>query len=155
MQNGIRFTPQQIVEVSDCVTREALGEMIRTRRGRFAFEELEDMCGYCDRTLLDAVAKEDDVKDPVDEEIQREIQKEMEQLDEMQFEPQPQTGPGLFSQILRGWAAKKVGYKHFGRCTGNCAACPAHYGYRYGRWYYGRHHTSGCEFGGNSGGGGL
>lgn len=37
------------------------------------------------------------------------------------------------------------------RCDGNCANCPPHYGYRYGRWYYGHHHRHGCEFGGNKG----
>lgn len=31
--------------------------------------------------------------------------------------------------------------------------CPPHYGYRYGRWYYGHDHVHGCEFGGNKGSG--
>ena len=34
-----------------------------------------------------------------------------------------------------------------------CANCPPHYGYRYGRWYYGHDHVHGCEFGGNKGSG--
>ena len=37
------------------------------------------------------------------------------------------------------------------RCDGNCSRCPAHYGYRYGRWYYGHGHQYGCERGGNGG----
>lgn len=41
-----------------------------------------------------------------------------------------------------------------GKCNGDCANCPPHYGYRYGRWYYGHSHTEGCEFGGNSCSGG-
>lgn len=36
-------------------------------------------------------------------------------------------------------------------CDGDCANCPAHYGYRYGRWYYGHGHQHGCERGGNGG----
>lgn len=36
-------------------------------------------------------------------------------------------------------------------CDGDCAHCPAHYGYRYGRWYYGHGHQYGCERGGNGG----
>jgi len=44
-------------------------------------------------------------------------------------------------------------HRHTGRCDGNCAQCPPHYGYRYGRWYYGHDHIHGCEFGGNRGGG--
>ncbi|MDO5392431.1 MAG: hypothetical protein Q4F24_15255 [Eubacteriales bacterium] len=43
--------------------------------------------------------------------------------------------------------------KHSGKCNGDCANCPPHYGYRYGRWYYGHGHHYGCEFGGNRGGG--
>ena len=38
-----------------------------------------------------------------------------------------------------------------GKCDGNCAKCPAHYGYRYGRRYYGHAHQYGCERGGNGG----
>ena len=40
-----------------------------------------------------------------------------------------------------------------GRCDGDCAHCPPHYGYRYGRWYYGHSHIEGCERGGNRGDG--
>lgn len=40
---------------------------------------------------------------------------------------------------------------HNGSCNGDCANCPSHYGYRYGRWYYGHGHQHGCEFGGNKG----
>ncbi len=40
------------------------------------------------------------------------------------------------------------------RCNGDCENCPPHYGYRYGRWYYGHDHVRGCEFGGNKRSGG-
>jgi hypothetical protein len=46
-------------------------------------------------------------------------------------------------------------HQHSGRCEGDCSKCPAHYGYRHGRWYYGHDHSEGCEFGGNKCGGGL
>ena len=41
--------------------------------------------------------------------------------------------------------------KDNGRCDGDCSNCPAHYGYRYGRWYYGHGHQHGCQRGGNGG----
>ena len=44
--------------------------------------------------------------------------------------------------------------KKTGKCDGDCANCPPHYGYRHGRWYYGRNHVEGCERGGNSCSGG-
>ncbi len=60
------------------------------------------------------------------------------------------SGPSTSS---KGWATSNK--KHSGKCDGDCANCPPHYGYRYGRWYYGHGHNHGCEFGGNKGGGGL
>lgn len=36
-------------------------------------------------------------------------------------------------------------------CDGDCANCPPHYGYRYGRWYYGHHHQHGCQRHGKGG----
>ena len=60
--------------------------------------------------------------------------------------------PGLFSSILMGMiSAGSPKPKSTGRCTGDCANCPPHYGYRYGRWYYGHGHIDGCEFCGNGG----
>jgi len=80
-------------------------------------------------------------------------------IDDLPFEPeiviaQPvRRRPGFLATLL-GIAAD-VSHKssHPGHCTGDCANCPDHYGYRYGRWYYGRHHSHGCEFGGNDGSG--
>ncbi|MBQ5755432.1 MAG: hypothetical protein IIV90_07155, partial [Oscillospiraceae bacterium] len=43
------------------------------------------------------------------------------------------------------------GRSHSRLCDGDCANCPAHYGYRYGRWYYGHGHQWGCERQGNGG----
>ena len=57
-------------------------------------------------------------------------------------------GIGLFRGIF---GSQKN--KHSGACNGDCANCPPHFGYRYGRWYYGHSHNYGCEFGGNRGGG--
>ena len=54
--------------------------------------------------------------------------------------------PGLFSSILMGMAlAGSPKPKSTGRCTGDCTHCPPHYGYRYGRWYYGHGHTHGLS----------
>lgn len=55
----------------------------------------------------------------------------------------------LFLALLGG-EQKKSNPKS---CNGDCANCPAHYGYRYGRWYYGHGHQYGCLRGGNGGAG--
>lgn len=61
-------------------------------------------------------------------------------------------GLGVLIGLFKGVFGSKK--RHNGRCNGDCANCPPHYGYRYGRWYYGHGHNYGCVFGGNKGGGG-
>ena len=57
---------------------------------------------------------------------------------------------GTLIGVLSG-LSKGSGHKHSNHCDGDCDNCPAHYGYRYGRWYYGHGHQHGCERGGNGG----
>ena len=48
---------------------------------------------------------------------------------------------GLFTALAAfaaGSALAGRAKKHDGHCDGDCANCPPHYGYRYGRWYYGK-----------------
>ena len=67
-----------------------------------------------------------------------------------QRNPKPRRGGlvGILSAVAGAFAGDQ---KHSGRCDGDCASCPSHYGYRYGRWYYGHAHQYGCTFGGNGG----
>ena len=141
MQNGIRFTPAEIIELGGCLTEEVFNEAIRSCRGQFTAEQYEELEGLCfDEDLLETVAKAGGIR---------------REIDDPPFEPgivlaQPaRKGPGFFATLL-GLASNADSRRtHPGRCTGDCANCPAHYGYRYGRWYYGHHHSHGCEFGGN------
>lgn len=63
---------------------------------------------------------------------------------------------GFFTSVLAifglGGLFDKQTQSHPYYCTGYCANCPPHYGYRYGCWYYGHGHIHGFEFGGNNGG---
>ena len=95
---------------------------------------------------------------PSDEEIEqfgKNIQVLCDQLEAVQNPPKPRLGfgggllailAGIFSGFNKGFT-----HKHSHQCMGNCASCPPHYGYRYGRWYYGHGHQWGCELGGNGG----
>ena len=84
-----------------------------------------------------------------------------EVLDEQSTPPiqnRQKKGRGFWPTLFAAFAGasdgvKDVGRRHNGRCNGDCAHCPPHYGYRYGRWYYGHDHSYGCEFGGNHGDG--
>lgn len=58
-------------------------------------------------------------------------------------------GLGIAVGVVKGLFSTSK--KHNGRCNGDCRNCPAHYGYRYGRWYYGHGHQHGCLFNGNGG----
>ena len=104
---------------------------------------LNELCDYgVDESLIRKISKRSGIPyadpDEPDEEIPLK-------------EAQPKK-PGLFSSILMGMAlAGSHKPKSTGRCTGDCAHCPPHYGCRYGRWYYGHGHTHGCEFCGNGG----
>lgn len=72
----------------------------------------------------------------------------------------PPKQPGFFAALFGAMAGVNMARglhqkRHNGRCNGDCAHCPPHYGYRYGRWYYGHDHVHGCEFGGNKGNGSM
>ena len=65
----------------------------------------------------------------------------------------PNVCAGLFllfagAELISGLSSKANRAHH---CNGDCENCPPHYGYRYGRWYYGHGHQRGCERGGNGG----
>ena len=80
-----------------------------------------------------------------------------EQFEDDQIEAAPRMGffTKLFATIGIVGSLESGKKPHPGHCTGDCANCPPHYGYRYGRWYYGHGHVYGCEFGGNKGDGSL
>ena len=70
----------------------------------------------------------------------------------------PRAKPGFFTLlavVLTGAGLADRTRSRERRCNGDCANCPPHYGYRHGRWYYGKGHQYGCEFGGNKGDGSL
>ena len=77
--------------------------------------------------------------------------------DDTDTPPEEQSKPnriGFFGALAALFSVFPREEKHphdNGRCDGNCDTCPAHFGYRYGRWYYGHGHQWGCEYGGNGG----
>ena len=90
-------------------------------------------------------------------ELLRECDEQEEELEMEQVEPQPPK-IGFFWKLAATIGATSLSNdsKHYsGHCDGDCANCTPHYGYRYGRWYYGHGHQYGCELGGNKGDGSL
>ena len=153
---GVQFTPDEIYDLSGCCNTSAMNDLLKASKCTFTQEQLEDLWGAADVEVLELVAKRNHVTLFEDDEIEDTDTEDDSFLEEpMQNEPKL----GFFSKLglTLGIASVLDNKKesHHGRCTGDCANCPPHYGYRYGRWYYGHDHTHGCEFGGNKGGGGL
>ena len=152
----VQFTPDEIYDLSGCCDTTAMNELLKSAKCTFTQEQLEDLWGAADDEVLELVAKRNRVTVFADDEIE-----ETSIVDEADFDEPEWKEPklGFFSKLglalAVGSLLDKKSQSHHGRCTGDCANCPPHYGYRYGRWYYGHDHTHGCEFGGNKGGGGL
>ena len=153
---GVQFTPDEIYDLSGCCDTTAMNELLKSAKCTFTQEQLEDLWDAADDEVLELVAKRNRVTVFADDEIE-----ETSVVDEADFDEPERKEPklGFFSKLglalAVGSLLDKKSQSHHGRCTGDCANCPPHYGYRYGRWYYGHDHTHGCEFGGNKGGGGL
>lgn len=151
LQGGIRFTPEEIIDLEGCVTDEVLNEIVRNRKGEFDAHTFQELKSFCfDEALLNEVARAGKLR---------------RECDDLPFDSsitltRPiERGPGLIETLLsiasESSSRNSSNTRNQRRCTGDCDHCPAHYGYRYGRWYYGHHHVYGCEFGGNDGSGEL
>mgnify|MGYP007007399333 FL=1 len=140
------------------VDKSVLSKAAESASGTFDREQLEEIHLLIEDASFDRIAN----KAKIDIFADDEPEEEEEVYEEPEYyEPAPQKkGFGLFGTLFAILAAfgsvsssKKKG--HNGRCNGDCANCPPHYGYRYGRWYYGHDHVHGCEFGGNRGSGSM
>lgn len=138
---------------------------------RLTSEDMEDLYGVAEDDDIIKICKEHNLTLPEDSREEEEYMDEEE--DEVEDEsleevdiyiddfvpepPAPKLGffGTLFAAIAGVGAASNHGQRHNGRCNGDCANCPPHYGYRYGCWYYGHDHVHGCEFGGNKGSGSM
>ncbi len=145
---GVQFTPEEIYDLSDCCDTATMNLLLESAKCHFTQEQLEDLDGVVDEEVLTKVAKRNHV-----------ARYDYEEEDNFVVAEKQQPKVGFFTALVLGLGIadhmdNKKSHKHNGKCNGDCANCPAHYGYRYGRWYYGHHHTRGCEFGGNNGNGG-
>lgn len=153
---GIQFTQEEIYDLSGCCNTSAMNDLLKASKCAFTREQLDALWGSADDEVLELVAKRNHLTLFEDDEVEETDAEDDAYLEE----PTPDEPKlGFFSKLglALGIASLLDNKKqpHPGRCNGDCPHCPPHYGYRYGRWYYGHDHTHGCEFGGNKGGGGL
>ena len=149
---GVRFTPEQVLEMVAMVDQSLLSKMAEQTTVPFNREQLEEIYLMIDDSSFHKISKRSciDVFDDV---------KELRRQAAASSAARPKKKGGLLSAVAAFAAGAAVAghlnKKHDGHCDGDCANCPPHYGYRYGRWYYGKGHQYGCEFGGNKGDGSL
>lgn len=159
---GVQFTPEEIYDLSGCCDTSAMNALLEASQCKFNREQLEDLWGAVDDDVLEKVAARNHVSLFEDEDDEEDCEDALSpDIDEEYYDepiqPTPKLGfLGKLAIAIGIAGAMDDGHKqHPGHCTGDCANCPPHYGYRYGRWYYGHDHVHGCEFGGNKGSGGL
>ena len=152
---GVRFQPDEIMDMAVFVDKPTLSKLVETAAVPLSREQLEELHMLIDDATFEKASKRAKIDIFADEDEPEEVE-----MDSFEVAEEQQPKVGFFTALalglgIAGHMDKKKSHKHNGKCNGDCANCPAHYGYRYGRWYYGHHHTHGCEFGGNNGNGGL
>ena len=159
---GVQFSAGEICELADCCNAAVMNALLENASCTFTREQLEDLYGCVDDAVLERAARRCRVKlfEEEDEEEENEENDEEENDEDGDFEaelPPPvrrrEPKPGFCALLGAALLGTLSDDGHGGRCTGDCAHCPPHFGYRYGRWYYGHGHVYGCEFGGNRGDG--
>lgn len=131
----------EFMKDKDC--REILYKRAIKEGIRFDHEQLEAM-GKCRCNIISEDDEEYENYDLIEDDREK-VEKPSEAI-------------GIFGLIgaifstLTNFEKKK---EHSHKCDGDCEHCPPHYGYRYGRWYYGHGHQYGCERDGNGGATGM
>ena len=150
---GVRFAPKQVLQMVGTVKESVLSKIAEQTDVPFDREQLEEIYMMIDDASFQRISRRAKIDVFNDEPAV------YEQPEQVQYILTKKKKVGIFT-ALTAFAAgsalagrgKKKNNRH---CDGDCANCPPHYGYRYGRWYYGTGHQYGCEFGGNRGDGNL
>ena len=150
---GVRFTPEQVLEMVGTVEESVLSKIAEWTDVTYFFEWYAMSSMMIDDASFQKISRRAKI-DVFDDEPTGH-----EQPEQIQYILPKKKKVGLFTALAAFAAGSALAgrgkKKHDGHCDGDCVNCPPHYGYRYGRWYYGKGHQYGCEFGGNKGDGSL
>lgn len=163
----LEFSAYDLIEFLCTNDKELATAAVYNSANRLTAEDMEDLYGEVDDkviieicskrnlTLPEDLREEEDEADFEEDEALEEVDI---YIDDATYEKPKKLGfLGTLFAVLgaAGSIDNSSQQRHNGRCNGDCANCPPHYGYRYGRWYYGHDHIHGCEFGGNKGSGSM
>ena len=142
------FTPEQITELTDYVSEKALSEAVMKAKEPFTPEQVSDLLYYVDDGALSKAVKNTKGKF---------TKEQREELEESGF----CFSNGIFEDTDSGKESRETVHEFGGGCLlgllgiflgsskkedgSSCHDSAPHYGYRYGRWYYGNDHSYGCE----------
>lgn len=167
----LAFSGYDLTEFVYINDKELVTAAVRNSAKRLTDEDMENLYCEIDDEVIIEICKQwnillpEDLREEYEDEEPDELEEEL--IEEMpinidDFVPEPPAPKlGFFDTLAAILAGASAGVssnqsrRHNGRCNGDCANCPPHYGYRYGRWYYGHDHVHGCEFGGNKGSGSM
>lgn len=163
VEGKLAFSGSDLVEFACINDNELAVAAVRNSADRLTAEDMEYLYGEIDDEVIIEICSKRNIALPEDlrEEVEEpEIEEDDEPLEEEIYEDdfvydEPKK-LGFWGTLFSVIGASELidrnrSTPHNGKCNGDCANCPPHYGYRYGRWYYGHHHNHGCEFGGNKG----
>lgn len=163
----LEFSAYDLIEFLCTNDKKLATAAVYNSANRLTAEDMEDLygevddkviieiCAKCNLTLPQDLREKEDESDFDEEEPSEEVNT---YIDDVAYENPKKLGffGTLFAVLgVAGLIDNGSQQRHNGRCNDDCTNCPPHYGYRYGRWYYGKGHTHGCEFGGNKGDGNL
>ena len=165
---GMRFTAEEVVELDCCVNESLIPELAKTASTAFTADELDTISLSLNEQDLKAIARKSGLKLDEDNFVITDSNEMDEQIDQIledltvieafiDANKQEETfntkkhRKNSFFAFLAAICNAGRSKEDNGHCDGNCASCPPHYGYRYGRWYYGHGHRYGCQRGGNGG----
>ncbi len=154
----LAFSSSDLVDLG-YIDDELIAAAVRNSAERLSAEDVEYLYDYSiiDDKVAVEICKQRKLVLPKDLREEEEYE-DSEEMDDYAY--QPMRRPGFFGTLFGAITSTSTKSdskqrRHSGRCNGDCAHCPPHYGYRYGRWYYGHCHVHGCEFGGNRGDGSM
>lgn len=138
------FTEEDVLILAPILPgTDTINRLVASTDAIFSKDGLNELCDYgLDEKLVMQISQRSNI--PCDE------PKEPDEEDEEYIRPQAKK-PGFLAALFMVVSGGNKPKPTAGKCNGDCAHCPPHYGYRYGRWYYGHGHQYGCEFCGNGG----
>lgn len=155
---GEKFTAEQSVDLTLAMDKPALNQMAEVTSDLFSREQLEELYDFVDDDIFECISKKSHVDTSGESSVIVDAIEKINKMDFAAFEKPIGYAPSKTGSVTKlAIAAGMVGgmgkreqprkpTRSGRRCNGDWANCPPHYGYRYGRRYYGHNHTEGCQF---------